>query len=74
MAKQPQHGAFWTRARRAQLRAYWRTKRPVTEIAALMGCTVGACCGKADRLGLKPKPQSGGGRFTKAARQAAMAR
>ncbi len=70
----PIHGEFWTPARLAQLRAYWRTKRPVTQIAALMGCTVGACCGKAHRLGLKPKPQNGAGRFTKASRAAAAAR
>lgn len=48
--------SFWTPARDAMLRKAWKTDAPSGEIAANIGCTKNAACGRADRLGLPPKP------------------
>lgn len=54
----------WTKERIALLRRLWKTSAPSSEIAKkiceLPGAPVtkNACCGKAQRLGLGPKPSA----------------
>lgn len=43
---------FWTTARIDELRRLWAEGAPIPRIAAALGTTKGAVCGKAHRLGL----------------------
>lgn len=61
----------WTKERIALLRRLWKTSAPSSEIAKkiceLPGAPVtkNACCGKAQRLGLGPKPSASSGAITR---------